>query len=144
VEEFYRMRALAIFNVLITVVGSMGLMGLGLAIVGLYGLVAYAAARRTREIGIRMAIGANRNTVLRLVLRQGMVLALVGLVVGLVASVGAGILLAAAFPQGAEDRTDVLALVIVTTVVLAVTFLAAYIPATRAAGINPVQALRHE
>jgi macrolide transport system ATP-binding/permease protein len=143
-EGFYRMRALAIFNVLITVVGSMGLMGLGLAIVGLYGLVAYAATRRTREIGIRMAIGADRSTVLRLVLRQGMVLALAGLVVGLVGSVGAGILLAAAFPQGGEERTDVLALAIVTAVVLAVTFLAAYIPATRAAGINPVQALRHE
>ena len=80
-------------------VGSMGLMGLGLAIVGLYGLVAYAATRRTREIGIRMAIGANRTTVLRMVLRQGIVLALVGLAMGLVASVGAGELLAAAFPQ---------------------------------------------
>jgi putative ABC transport system permease protein len=142
-EEFYQMRAVAIFNVLITTVGSMGLMGLGLAMVGLYGLVAFAAARRTREIGIRMAIGANRNTVLGLVLRQGMVLSLVGLVIGLVASVGAGRLLAAAFPQG-EDRTDVLAFVIVTLVVLVVTFLAAYIPATRAARINPVQALRHE
>jgi ABC-type antimicrobial peptide transport system permease subunit len=72
-----------------------------------------------------------------------MVLALVGLVIGLVASIGAGRLLAAAFPQG-EDRTDVLAFVIVTLVVLVVTFLAAYIPATRAARINPVQALRHE
>ena len=59
-EELYRMRAVSIFNVLITMVGAMGLMGLGLAIVGLYGLVAYAASRRTREIGIRMAIGANR------------------------------------------------------------------------------------
>src|SRR5207244_4235718 len=99
-EEFYRMRAVTIFNVLITMVGSMGLMGLGLAIVGLYGLVAYAATRRTREIGIRMAIGANGTTVLRMVLRQGMVLALVGLAVGLVSSVGAGELLAAAFPSG--------------------------------------------
>jgi predicted permease len=143
-EEFYQMRALAIFNVLITVVGSMGLLGLGLAIVGLYGLVAYAAARRTREIGIRMAIGADRSNVLRMVLRQGMTLALVGLVIGLVASVGAGILLAAAFPSGGEERTDVVAFVIVTAVVLVVTLLAAYIPATRAARINPVQALRYE
>jgi putative ABC transport system permease protein len=143
-EEFYRMRAVAIFNVLITTIGGMGLMGLGLAIVGLYGLVAYAAARRTKEIGIRMAIGASRDTVLRLVLRQGMMLALVGLVIGLAASVGAGSLLAAAFPQGGEGRTDVLALVIVAPVVLVVTFVAAYIPATRAARINPVQALRQE
>jgi macrolide transport system ATP-binding/permease protein len=143
-EEFYRMRAVAIFNVLITVVGGMGLMGLGLAIVGLYGLVAYAAARRTKEIGIRMAIGATHDSVLRMVLRQGMTLALGGLVVGLIASVGAGQLLAAAFPQGAQQRADVPALLIVTLVVLAVTFVAAYIPAMRAAKTNPVQALRNE
>ena len=142
-EELYRMRAVSVFNVLITMVGSMGLMGLGLAIVGLYGLVAYAATRRTREIGIRMAIGANQTTVLRMVLRQGIVLALVGLVVGLVASVGAGELLAAAFPQG-NDQRDVLALVLVTPIVLAVTFLAAYIPARRASRVNPMQALRYE
>ena len=83
-EQLYRMRATSIFNVLITLVGGMGLMGLGLAIVGLYGLVAYAVSRRTREIGIRMAIGADRAVVLRMVLRQGLVLASVGLVVGLV------------------------------------------------------------
>ena len=142
-EELYRMRAVSVFNVLITMVGSMGLMGLGLAIVGLYGLVAYAATRRTREIGIRMAIGADRTTVLRMVLRQGVVLALVGLVVGLVASVGAGELLAAAFPQG-NDQRDVLALVLVTPIVLAVTVLAAYIPARRASRVNPMQALRYE
>ena len=142
-EEFYRMRAVSIFNVLITIVGAMGLMGLGLAIVGLYGLVAYAATRRTREIGIHMAIGANRTTVLRMVLRQGIVLALAGLVVGLAASVGAGGLLAAAFPQGEQQR-DVLAFVFVTPIVLAVTFLAAYIPARRASRINPMQALRYD
>jgi predicted permease len=142
--EFYRMRAVAIFNVLITTVGSMGVMGLGLAIVGLYGLVAYAATRRTKEIGIRMAVGADRKAVLRMVLRQGMALALVGLVLGLVASIAAGRMLSAAFVQGGESRTDLLALVIVTPIVLAITFLAAYIPAARAAGINPIQALRHE
>src|SRR5439155_1217153 len=104
-EAFYRMRAVSIFNVLVTMVGAMGLMGLGLSIVGLYGLVAYAATRRTREIGIRMAIGATAPTVLRMVLRQGMALAAIGLGVGLVASVGAGDLLAAAFPSG-DDRRD--------------------------------------
>src|SRR5256712_5146739 len=88
-EEFYRMRAVSIFRVLVGIVAAMGGMGLGLAIVGLYGLVAYAASRRTREIGIRMAIGASAVTVMRMVLRQGFVLALVGLVLGLVTSVGA-------------------------------------------------------
>src|SRR5262245_28425840 len=142
-SELYRMRATSIFNVLITMVGSMGLMGLGLAIVGLYGLVAYAAARRTREIGIRMAIGATRATVLNLVLRQGLLLALVGLAVGLVASIGAGRLLAAAFPSG-DDQRDFLSLVLVAPVVLAVTLGAAYIPARRASRINPTEALRFE
>ena len=142
-EELYRMRAISIFNVLLGAVGAMGLMGLGLSIVGLYGLVAYAAGRRTREIGIRMAIGASRSTVLRMVLRQGIVLALVGLVVGLVASVGAGELLRAAFPSGNNQR-DVVALLLVVPIVLAVTFLAAYIPARRASRVNPMQALRYE
>ena len=142
-EEFYRMRAVSIFKVIVTMVGAMGFMGLGLAIVGLYGLVAYAATRRTREIGIRMAIGADRTTVLRMVLRQGLMLALVGLAIGLVASVGAGGLLAAAFPQG-DDQRDFASLLFVTPIVLAVTFLAAYIPARRASRISPMQALRYD
>jgi ABC-type antimicrobial peptide transport system permease subunit len=121
----------------------LGLMGLGLAIVGLYGLVAYAVSRRTREIGIRMAIGAGRAAVLRMVLRQGIVLALVGLGVGLVASVGAGELLRAAFPSG-NDQRDVVALLLVIPIVLAVTFLAAYIPARHASRVNPMHALRYE
>ena len=142
-EEFYRMRAVSIFNVIVTTVGAMGLMGLGLSIVGLYGLVAYAASRRTREIGIRMAIGATQPTVLRMVLRQGLVLALAGLVVGLAASVGAGQLLNAAFPGG-DNRQDFVALVLVAPVVFAVTLLATYVPARRASRINPTEALRHE
>ena len=141
--ELYRMRATRIFTVLITTVAALGLMGLGLAIVGLYGLVAYAASRRTREIGIRMAIGANQAAVLRMVLGHGFVLAVVGLAFGLVASLGAGRLLAAAFPAG-DDGQDVVSLLIVIPVVLAVTFLAAYIPARRASRINPTQALRHD
>ena len=142
-EQFYRMRAVSIFNVLIGTVGGLGLMGLGLAIVGLYGLIAYAASRRSREIGIRMAIGATRGTVLRMVLRQGIVLALAGLVVGLVASVGAGALLRAAFPGGV-DQSDVVALLLVAPIVLAVTFLSSYIPARRASRVNPMDALRCE
>src|SRR5262245_34532542 len=142
-ERLYEMRAISIFRVLIGTVGVMGLMGLSLAIVGLYGLVAYAATRRTREIGIRMAIGADRVDVLRMVLRQGMVLSVVGLVLGLIASVGAGFALEAAFPNG-KDQGDVVSLLIVVPIVLAVTLLAAYIPARRASRVNPMQALRYE
>ena len=142
-EALYQMRAVGIFRVLITVIGAMGLMGLGLAIVGLYGLVAYAVGRRTREIGIRMAVGADRAAVVRMVLRQGLVLALVGLGVGMVASIGAGQLLQAAFPTG-DDQTDIVALLLVIPVVLAVTFLAAYVPARQASRVDPILALRHE
>jgi len=142
-EELYRMRAVSIFNVIITTVGAMGLMGLGLSIVGLYGLVAYAASRRTREIGIRMAIGATAPTVLRMMLRHGLTLALTGLVLGLAASVGAGELLRAAFPSG-DDRRDLMSLFLIAPVVLIATLLAVYIPAGRASRVNPVVALRYE
>ena len=141
--QLYQMRAISIFNVLVTMVGAMGLMGLALSIVGLYGLVAYSATRRTREIGIRMAIGATAPTVLRMVLAQGVALALTGLVVGLAGSVGAGALLNAAFPGG-NDQRDLMALVLVAPVVLAVTVLAAYMPARRASRVNPMEALRYE
>jgi putative ABC transport system permease protein len=142
-EQLYHTRAIGVFNVLITTVVAMGLMALALALVGLYGMVAYAASRRTREIGIRMAIGATAPTVLRMVLGQGFTLALVGLAVGLAGSVGAGRLLRAAFPSGVDQRNG-LALAIVGLVVLAVTVLAAYIPARRASRVNPMEALRYE
>jgi putative ABC transport system permease protein len=88
-----------------------------------------------------MAIGADRAVVLRMILRQGLLLASVGLVVGLAASVGAGRAMRALFPSGNNER-DVAALLIVIPVVLGVTFLAAYLPARRASRVNPVQALR--
>jgi putative ABC transport system permease protein len=130
-------------NVIIGMVAAMGIMGLALSIVGLYGLVAYAASRRTKEIGIRMALGADRAAVLRMVLRQGIVLATVGLVVGLVVSVGTGELLAAVFVSGDKTR-DFAALLMVAPIVLAVTALAAYIPARRASRLDPMKALRYE
>jgi ABC-type antimicrobial peptide transport system permease subunit len=77
------------------------------------------------------------------VLRQGAVLALAGLVLGLVASVGAGELLAAAFPSD-DNSLDYTALLIVAAIVVAVTFVAAYVPARRASRIQPMQALRYE
>jgi predicted permease len=142
-EALYAMRATRIIDVLIETVGGMGIMGLALSIVGLYGLVAYGASRRTREIGIRMAIGATGPTVLRMVLRQGMVLSVVGLGLGIAGSVGAGAALRSAFPTG-NDQRDPIALLLVIPIVLAVTMLAAYVPARRAARINPTEALRYE
>lgn len=142
-DEFYQMRTITIFNVIIGTIGAMGMMGLGLAIVGLYGLVAYATSRRTKEIGIRMAIGAGRTAVLRMVLRQGLVLAVAGLVIGLLAGTGAERLLEAAFPSG-DTSFQPMAHVLVAPVVLAATFVAAYLPARRAARLDPMKALRYE
>jgi ABC-type antimicrobial peptide transport system permease subunit len=122
----------------------MGTMGLALAIVGLYGLVAYAVSRRTKEIGIRMAIGAGRSDVLRMVLGQGLMLAIAGLGVGLLASAGVARALGTIFPGGAggDGRTDYLAFPIVAFAVMVVTLLAAYLPARRASLVNPTDALR--
>jgi len=145
-EEFYRMRVVAQFRDVSRLVAAMGIMGLGLAIVGLYGLVAYAAARRTREIGIRMAIGASRGEVLGMILRQGMTLAVVGLGVGLLASVGAGRAMGALYPGEGPGNgpTDVVALGLVAVAVFTVTLIAASVPARRASRVNPTEALRYE
>jgi predicted permease len=143
-EELYRMRTVTIFNVIIGTIAGMGLMGLVLAIVGLYGLVAYATSRRTREIGIRMAIGASRPSVLRMVLKQGLILAASGLVIGLVAGAGVQRLLEAAFPTGGDSQIDPTSLALVAPLVLAATFVATYLPARRAARLDPMRALRYE
>jgi predicted permease len=140
-EEFYQVSTVGMMNIIIGMIAAMGMMGLALSIVGLYGLVAYAASRRTREIGIRMALGADRAAVLRMVLTQGIVLATAGLVVGLLASVGTGELLKGTFTSGDKTR-DVTSLLLVAPVVFAVTALAAYIPARRASRVDPMKALR--
>ena len=141
-EEFYQMRTISIINMILGMVASMGIMGLSLALVGLYGLVAYAASRRTKEIGIRMAIGAGRGDVLRMVLSQGLILAAVGLVIGVIASDGARRLLQASFPG--ETPADPGAVILVAIGVVVVMFVAAYIPARRASRIDPMSALRYE
>jgi predicted permease len=145
-EEFYRMRTISIFNIIIGLIAAMGLMGLALSIVGLYGLVTYAVTRRTREIGIRMAIGADRSRVLRMVLRQGVTLAIAGLGIGLVAGVGARRALTAAFPGGGGENRgfDFVAFLLVASAVLAATLFAAYVPARRASRVTPTEALRYE
>jgi putative ABC transport system permease protein len=145
-EELYRLRSVVILNVIVSLIAAMGMMGLALALVGLYGLVAYAASRQTKEIGIRMAIGAGRAEVLRMVLGHGFALASVGLGVGLLVSAGVARALGRIFPGGAggDGRTDFTAFLLVASTVLVVTMAAAYVPARRASRVNPSDALRRE
>ena len=125
-----------------SVIGGMGLMGLGLSIVGLYGLVAFAVSRRTREIGIRMAVGATPRDVLRLVLGKGLALVGVGAALGLAMGFAVERLMnAMVFDAG---PVDLVAYVVVVNALFLVTMLAAYVPARRASGIAPTQALRYE
>jgi ABC-type antimicrobial peptide transport system permease subunit len=112
--------------------------------VGLYGLVAYSVNRRTREIGIRMAVGARAGAVLTMVMRQGLLLAGAGTLLGIAASAGTTGLLRAAFPFPEVPRVDLTTYVLVVPALFAATLLAAYIPARRAARIDPLRALRHD
>jgi len=121
-------------------VAGMGLMGMALALTGLYGLIAYAVSARTREIGIRMAIGARRDEVLWMVLRQGLSLAAAGVAVGIAVSAAAQRILESAFPAGGAAFGYAL----VVPSVLAVTTIATLIPALRASRIDPGNVLRHE
>jgi predicted lysophospholipase L1 biosynthesis ABC-type transport system permease subunit len=122
-------------------VAAMGGMGVLLALTGLYGLMAYSVSTRRREIGIRMAIGAAKNDVLGMILRQGFVLAGTGTAVGLLLSAGANRLLVAAFPS---MRNSVITYLFVIPTVFGVTMLAAFLPARRASLVQPVSALRQD
>ena len=141
-EEFYDMRVVSTGNTILEIVAGMGVMGLILAMIGLYGLGSYAVSRRTREIGIRMAIGASAPSVLQMTMLRGLTPALYGLAAGLVASVFAERLLKVVFPT--HTQTDIGAYLLVVPLLLAVTMLAAYIPARRASRVDPMQALRHD
>jgi predicted permease len=139
--DFFQMRAISVPGMITQMTGAMGLIGLLLAMVGLYGLMAFSVTRRTREIGIRMAIGADRNSVVRMVLRQGFILALTGLALGLGASFVAEKALMAML---SSTERDPLAYLMVAPALLAVTMLAAWGPAHRASRVDPMRALRYE
>jgi ABC-type antimicrobial peptide transport system permease subunit len=141
-EWFFQARAIGLARILLNIITGMGLMGLTLAMVGLYGLMSYSVSRRTREIGIRMAVGADRAGVLRMILRQGMIPALWGIALGLALSIGADRVLLAAFPL--NQRIGPGSYGIVAPALLVVAMLAALVPARRAAGVDPMTALRDE
>ena len=141
-EDLYRYHAVEGPGVAIKLVGTMGAVGLLLACAGLYGLMAYNVSRRTREIGIRMALGARGLDVLRLMMGKGLALVGTGTLIGL--AMGAGVerlMNSMLFNAGG---VDVMVYLIVVPSMVLVTMLATYVPARRASLIAPTRALRYE
>jgi macrolide transport system ATP-binding/permease protein len=141
-QHFFREGALFGNRLITQVVTAIGLFGLLLAITGLYGVIAYSVSRRTREIGIRMAIGADPGSVARLVLRQGMKLTGIGAAIGMVLSLAASQLLNSLL-VGVSARDPEVYIVVPLTLAV-ISLLACYIPARRAARIDPLLALRQD
>lgn len=122
--------------------GFFGLLALVLASIGLYGVMAYNVSRRTREIGVRMAIGAEASHVLRMVMRESLLVVTIGVALGIPAALGMGRLISSQL-YGLSPR-DPITLTFSTLLLLVACALASYLPARRAARIDPMVALRHE
>ncbi len=141
-DHFFEEGALFGNRLVMRVVAAIGLFGALLAMAGLYGVIAYSVSRRTREIGIRMALGADANKVARLVLRQGMALTLTG--------VGIGVVLALLASQAIQSQLvgvsprDPAVFISIPLLLAAISLLACYVPARRAARVDPIRALRQE
>ena len=122
------------------VLGLAGTIGLVLASSGLYGLISYSVAQRVREIGVRMALGADRSDVLRLIIREGVAVSGAGIALGFVLTYGV-IRIVSRFVV-ALPSIDLVTFCVVPTLLGAVILLACYIPALRAARVDPMVALR--
>jgi ABC-type antimicrobial peptide transport system permease subunit len=119
-----------------------GIIALLLAATGLYGVLSYGVARRTNEIGIRMALGAGKGRVIQMILRETGIMIVFGVVAGVIfTAIGVQLIKSTLFGLGVLDPLTVVSAVAILT---AVALVAGYIPASRAARVNPTQALRHE
>jgi putative ABC transport system permease protein len=126
----------------LALLGMFGALAMTLAAVGIYGVVSYAVSLRTREVGIRMALGARRADVLGLILRQGLVFVFAGLAAGFAASLALTRFLSSLLYE--VRPADLATWSMVTVIITAVALGAGYIPARRAMKVDPTVALRHE
>ena len=131
-----------LFRLAAAITSSLGLLGLVLAIIGVYGVVSYSAAQRTHEIGIRIALGARRSQVLRTVLRQGVLIVLFGSAFGILTAIAVARLVGS-FLVGVS-AIDPATYIGVSLVLAAIALLASFIPARRATRVDPMLALRYE
>ena len=138
----YVSRVLARPRFILTLIGAFAVVAFLLAAVGVYGLISYSVTQRTREIGIRMALGAQNGNILRLIVGQGSVLALIAIGIGLAASF-ALMRVISSLLYGVS-ATDPVTFVLVTLLLIVVAALASYLPARRAARVDPMLALRTE
>jgi predicted permease len=139
-ERFFGARVAGFGGLMVKLVGSMGVMGISLTLVGLYGMVSYSVNRRTREIGIRIAVGASYARIIRMVLGEGMMPVAAGLGVGLAGSIVAWRLMSQLVPYSHQVTSGTY--VIVIPILALLTLLAAFLPARRAARVSPTEALR--
>jgi ABC-type antimicrobial peptide transport system permease subunit len=131
-----------LFRAVAFAAATMGILGLILAVVGVYGVVSYTSRQRTREIGIRLALGASRGNISRLVLRQGAVLVLAGIIAGLCVALGLTRVITNMLIE--TSATDPLTFISVALLLAAVGLWACYVPARRAMTVDPIEALRCE
>jgi putative ABC transport system permease protein len=140
-EQFFS-RSIAIRRYNMLLIGIFAVLAILLSVVGIYGVMSYSVTQSTREIGVRMALGAQQSDVLKLILGNGMMLTAAGVVLGLVAAFGLTRLMASLL--FGVSATDTLVFASVALLLTSISMLACYLPARRATKVDPMVALRYE
>jgi ABC-type antimicrobial peptide transport system permease subunit len=141
-EEYFYTQSMARTSFTLVMLGVAGGMALLLGVVGIYGVIAYSVSQRTREIGIRVALGAQQTNLTGMFVRHGLILAGIGVLCGIVAAIPLRRLMSSLLFQ--VKPVDPLTYLAVSAGLVLTAFLASYLPSRRAASVNPVEALRAE